>query len=239
MTERRIIFNTMAPNLNKGENLLLEVVNLSRKATSVKNMNQLIDLRSEYLEWLEKVKELLIVSESVNTKKILMFLRSDLVQSDFLENGGAGIDFEADRAKYVLKIIKEELSKRIDYLGNIDLDDKTKTYYKSENKTLYFKNKEIKISERAENYPAELLNTLFKKPAKDWATDEILEDWYGVENNDLECDSQFKEALKSNRVYQAGLAVNQKIAQKTQYEDFLDVTKKQVRINQKYLNKSL
>lgn len=231
----------MAPNLNKGENLLLEAVNLSRRATSVKNMDQLIDLRSAYLEWLEKVKELLVVSESTNTKKILMFLRSDLVQSDFLENGGTGIDFEADRAKYVLKIIKEELSKRIDYLGNIDLNDETKPYYKSENKTLYFKNKEIKISERAENYSAELLNTLFKQPSKVWATDEILEDWCGVGNNNLEsdCASQFKNALKSNRVYQAGFAVNQKIAQKTQCEDFLYVTKKEVQINQKYLNKSL
>jgi hypothetical protein len=72
---------------------------------------------------------------------------------------------------------------------------------------------------------ADLLNTLFKEPEKNWSNDEIYEDWG---------EGDFKE--KTNKFYTAGYEINRAIAVETTIKDFLILSTKEIRINEKYLN---
>lgn len=91
---------------------------------------------------------------------------------------------------------------------------------------LYFADREITISKRAENDAHTLLRTIFKNRNKVWNSDEVLDDW------------QFDtaEETPTKKVYHAGKAVNRIIAQETTIKDFLDVSTKTVAINRKYLS---
>lgn len=90
---------------------------------------------------------------------------------------------------------------------------------------LYFAGKEITISQRAQSDAHELLRTLFKDTAKEWNTDEILDDWrFDVNGN-----------TPKKKAYHAGKAVNRIVAQETQIKDFLDVDTKKISINKRYL----
>jgi len=115
---------------------------------------------------------------------------------------------------YITKeLLKIEIQENI-----LDFDDKQSI--------LFFMGESIKISSRAESDPHELLRTIFKDRSKLWSNDEILDDWEVViEKND-------NSVMK---VYQAGKAVNRIIAQETKIKDFLILTTKNTRINEKYL----
>lgn len=102
--------------------------------------------------------------------------------------------------------------------------------YNSIAKTLQLGGKEIPMSERAENYPANLLATLFKSPNRIWSNDEILEDWHGAKDV-----KSIIEAAKAKRIYHAGRKVNEKIHQIVGIKDFLIVNTKEVAIQKKYL----
>jgi hypothetical protein len=102
--------------------------------------------------------------------------------------------------------------------------------YDPAGKILHFGGKKITISGRAENYPAELLDTLFKNPNQVWGNDEILEDWYGVGDS-----KSITEAEKADRIYHAGRKANEKIFQIVGIRDFLIVNTKEVTIQKKYL----
>lgn len=89
---------------------------------------------------------------------------------------------------------------------------------------LSFNNKEIEISKTRNSNGHYLLKTIFKEKGKVWEFDEIAEDWE---------DEYKKDGW--NRYYNAGYAVNEKIAKETTIKDFLSITSKTVSINEKYL----
>lgn len=99
--------------------------------------------------------------------------------------------------------------------------------FDSKNSILYFAGKEITISKRAQSDAHDLLQTMFKDKSKLWNNDEILDEWR------IDIDKK----TPKTKVYQAAKAVNRIIAQKTQIEDFLVTTTKNVSINKKYLDK--
>lgn len=106
-----------------------------------------------------------------------------------------------------------------------DTDDVFQPVFDDRTCTLHFQNEAIVISKKQESDPHKLMRTIFKDMLKVWANDEILEDW-GYD---------FDEEVSEGKVYQAGKAVNEKIAQSTTIKDFLDVTTKSIAINKKYL----
>ena len=116
-------------------------------------------------------------------------------------------------ATELLKTDDEEKPQRLDF-------DATKS-------VLYFADKAITISKRAENDAHELLRTIFKNRSKVWNSDEVLDAWQVAHN---------KSRIPKNKVYQAGRAVNRIVAQETTTKDFLDVSTKTVAINRKYLS---
>ncbi|MDA1169325.1 MAG: hypothetical protein O3A36_03235 [bacterium] len=92
-------------------------------------------------------------------------------------------------------------------------------------RVLYFMNESILISKKEESDPHKLMRTLFKDEHKVWASDEVLEDW----------GYSFDESISTNKVYQAGKAINRIVAQDTKIKDFLEVSTKSISINKKYL----
>lgn len=124
-----------------------------------------------------------------------------------------------DYAKRVNHYVTKQLLLNETKDQKLDFNDKKSS--------LLFAGKNIIISKRAQSDPHDLLRTIFKNKAKDWQTDEVLDDWrFAVDNK-----------APKNKVYQAGKAVNRIVASKTTIHDFLVVTTKQVKINEKYLGK--
>ncbi|MEN9582942.1 MAG: hypothetical protein RL641_896 [Candidatus Parcubacteria bacterium] len=99
--------------------------------------------------------------------------------------------------------------------------------FDEESRILYFNNEKILIGKKEESDPHKLLRTLFKDKRKVWASDEVLEDW----------GYSFDDKVSANKVYQAGKAVNQTVAQDTKIKDFLVVSTKNININKAYLKK--
>ena len=93
------------------------------------------------------------------------------------------------------------------------------------NRILHFMDEKIVIGKKEESDPHKLMRTLFSDTTKIWANDEILEDW----------GYSFDEEVSKNKVYQAGKAINQVVAQDTKIKDFLVISTKSVSINKKYL----
>lgn len=100
--------------------------------------------------------------------------------------------------------------------------------FDAKNGVLKFAGKEIELSKKGKETDAVLLlKTLLKEKGIEWKhNDEILADW-GYNEDDQ------KETPK-NKVYFAGLKVNNAVALKTQIEDFLEVNTSKARINPKY-----
>jgi len=89
---------------------------------------------------------------------------------------------------------------------------------------LLFLGKEILISKSKDSDPYYLLKTLFKDREKLWNYDEIAEDWgNGYEKNSW------------SKYYNAGYKVNEKVAKETTIKDFLELSRKAVSINKKYI----
>lgn len=220
----------MAPRSKKKDSLLLEAINLSRSTNAISSMEGLVKLRDSYLLWRVTAKKQIASSTQIPEEKKLAFLQNDPVEADFWQNGGARMTYPSERTKDVLQKITSATIKWIDFLSDFDLRGPTPASYDKKTKTLFLAHKTVKISERAENYPALLLRTLFKKPKHSWAVDEIMYDWYkdDIGSNNTE-DRVFR------RIYQAGIEVNSKIAKRTGIADFLIVKMKEVSINKGYL----
>ena len=101
--------------------------------------------------------------------------------------------------------------------------------YDAQTRVLVFLGTDILISSQEDTNPSNLLRVIFNDISKLWPNDEILENWYGENIVDS------KAAIKKMRVYQAGRAVNSSVEKKTSVGDFLKVTMKAIRVNQKYL----
>jgi len=101
--------------------------------------------------------------------------------------------------------------------------------FDSEYGILRFANKEILIAKKkgVENNQVRLLSTLIKDIARWWSTDEILEEWEGV-------DARLQNFSK-NIFYDAAHKLNKTVAVKTGITDFLEYTTKKYRINPLYL----
>ena len=101
--------------------------------------------------------------------------------------------------------------------------------FDSEYGILQFANKEILIAKKegVENSQVRLLSTLIKDIARWWSTDEILEDWEGI-------DARLQDFSK-NIFYDAAYKLNKTVAVKTGITDFLEYTTKKYRINPLYL----
>lgn len=97
--------------------------------------------------------------------------------------------------------------------------------FDDEKKVLNFMNKKILVAKKEESDTHKLMRTLFKDKHKNWANDEVLEDWgYAID-----------EETATNKVYQAGRKINGLVAQDTTIKDFLIVTTKSISINKKHL----
>lgn len=107
-------------------------------------------------------------------------------------------------------------------------DDTTKKLaYK--NGILYFQNKEINFTNKANQ--RDLLNIIFEEPKKNWSYDEIQGEWDGMSESKL---------IKYPKDYwkkfnTAGDNINTAIARKTMIEDFIVKNTKEIRINPKYI----
>jgi flagellar biosynthesis regulator FlbT len=170
----------------------------------------------------------------IEEKYKLMKHFAELIQSEydevnapnkiFFDGNVPVIKTERDEEYFYTQRLHNDIIQLLDEKSD-DRDDVPQPTFDDVTCTLYFQNEAIVISKKQESDPHKLMKTLFKDTNKVWANDEILEDW-GYE---------FGEKLSEGKIYQAGKATNEKIAQSTKIKDFLDVTTKSVAINKKYL----
>ena len=108
-----------------------------------------------------------------------------------------------------------------------ELGNETSNTSFSDDGVLQFQGKNILISRTRNSDSYYLLKTVFKDKRRIWNNDEILTDWsgFGVDIDDN----------PKNKVYQAGRAVNKKVAEETTIKNFLEVTTKFVKVNEKYI----
>lgn len=78
-----------------------------------------------------------------------------------------------------------------------------------------------------ENNAVRLFRTLVSNPDKEWSEDEILEDWEGA--------NCIMNPKLSERIYQAYIALAEKVQNQTDIADFIGVRNKNYRLNTKYL----
>lgn len=95
--------------------------------------------------------------------------------------------------------------------------------FDSKRSILSFQGKKIEIAKSRKTDAHHLLATLFKDTEKTWEYDEIAEDW-----------GEAYQKEDWQKYYQASYSVNEKVAKKTEVEDFLLPTNKTVVINEKY-----
>lgn len=229
ISERRNISTNMGLKENyKQTNLLLQAVNLSHASNAISDMKTLVQLREDYLRWREEAKRQIIANKNIPDRMQLVFLKNDPVEADFWQNGGAGLEYPSSRTKEVRRLITDAASKWVDFLSQFELE-LNPARYDSRSKTLWLLGKDIKISKRAEHYGHDLLMTLFKQPNHVWSMPEILTDW----RRPLE--GPIKDKRLRDQIYQAGRAVNEKVAGCTQVQDFLKLSSKEIYINSKYL----
>jgi len=93
---------------------------------------------------------------------------------------------------------------------------------------LKFAGQEIELSKKGKETDAVLLfKTLYKEGTTDWKhNDEILSDW-GYNDDD-------QKDVPKNKIYFAGLKINNAVALKTKIEDFVECNTSKARINPKY-----
>ena len=99
--------------------------------------------------------------------------------------------------------------------------------YDTASGTLYFLGKKIELSKSADSDAARLMNTLGRRISNNWNKDEILDDWgYSLDE---------QKNLPQQKIYQAAVRIQNAVAKKTQVDDFLIFSTKEVRVNPKYL----
>jgi len=94
--------------------------------------------------------------------------------------------------------------------------------------TLTFAGEEIALSAKGKQTDAALLmSTLSQKDDTEWMhNDQIFEDWhFNIED--------IKQAPK-NKIYFAAKSINEKVAMKTQIDDFIEFITEKARINPRY-----
>ena len=96
--------------------------------------------------------------------------------------------------------------------------------FDADTSTLFFRNTKIIISKTRNKGGHFLLTTVFKDKEKIWEYDEIAEDW----------GEEYKKD-DWRKYYNAGYSVNEKVAKKTTFTDFLVIGNKTICINKKYL----
>jgi len=120
------------------------------------------------------------------------------------------------------------------FLFKIRLNEKTKNIpeqvwsYNKKYRTLKFADKDIELAKKGKETDAVLLlESLISTEDNEWKhNDEILNDW-GYNDDDL-------KDLPKNKVYFAGLKINNAVALKTQIDDFVECNTTKARINPKY-----
>ncbi len=130
-------------------------------------------------------------------------------------------------------------------IGNLDIDSDENPYGKSKSGTLLTKSttqttdldkgilvlangQVIHISGQTgnENNPLRLLKTLVKDIGKEWAEDEIMEDWEGVVSGNVN--------VPKDRIYQAYVNLRKKVESQTGIQDLLGYRNKTYCLNSKY-----
>lgn len=122
---------------------------------------------------------------------------------------------------FLFKVRLKNIDQKIPELGFLEgFDEK--------NLTLRFARQEIKLAKKGKETDAVLLmRTLLTAENNEWKhNDEILSDW-GLTDDDL-------EKVPKNKVYFAGLKINNAVALKTQIYDFIECNTSKARINPKY-----
>ena len=111
-----------------------------------------------------------------------------------------------------------------------DTEQKLFDGYDKKYRLLKFAGKEIELAKKGKETDAVLLmETLIKTKNNEWIhNDEIFSDW-GYNDDD-------QKELPKNKIYFAGLKINQAVAFKTQIKDFIECNTTKARINPKYKN---
>ncbi len=140
------------------------------------------------------------------------------------------IDYDKEPVKYInANIILEDA-----FIEEINNDYKKNNpanileQFDEKRGVLKFAGQEIELSKKGKETDAVLLlKTLLKEETSEWKhNDEILSDW-GY-------DDEHQKRVPKNKVYFAGLKINNAVALKTQIEDFIECNTSKARINPKY-----
>ncbi len=99
--------------------------------------------------------------------------------------------------------------------------------YDTASGTLYFSGKKIELSKSNDSDAVRLMGTILKNIKDNWSKDAIFDDW------NYTFDEQ--RNLPKLKMYQAAVRIQTAIAKKTQVEDFLIFSTKEVRVNPKYI----
>lgn len=186
----------------------------------------------DYHVWLDEIRKFLSNKLGNNNVNLYYFSKEtekiptiDYLSKNHLING--------DYIQYsFLQDIVNEINKKNSllieiYEKNENIFDKNNqpVFFDDENCKLNFMGKDIIISNKQDGDAYMLLKTIFRDKNQYWNIDDIANDW-GYDS---------VKDMPKNKIYQAGMKVNATIAQETTIKDFLDVTTKSVKINEKYL----
>lgn len=140
----------VAPNTIDGNVLLLKAVNLQRALSTLQTVDDLINLRIEYQNWRATAKDAVNNSKRIAMRKKLHFFQNDSVEFDLAQNGGVGVDLQSTRARQVVDILHQSLSRWIDFLSGIDFE--RKLVEKHEDGNFYFDGQPIIIGRTTAHY---------------------------------------------------------------------------------------
>lgn len=222
------IINIENPTLEDRKSIIIDKRKLVKAGLNTREINNIVN----YLE-----EKGLVESDSALSRFNEAGLLDDVIKTkdspknfnkryDFVKNTYIALTADFEKLEeYRNKL--QSLSSGKEEDNQVNKEVKTKKQnginYDSKTKILNFKGTKINLS--GGPIQADLLITLFKEPEKNWSNDEIYEDW-GEED--------FKE--KTNKFYTAGYEINKAIAVKTTVNDFLILSTKEIRINEKYLD---
>ncbi len=189
------------------------------------------DIRYMYFTWVKEVEDFV----TFRGIKKQWLIEAGLI--DAVINTGVvalGVDAKAPFLNGLLRDIKNETQRKIGWLKSLPIithgeAESVFAAYDQRSACLTFAGKEIQISKSNDSDAARLMATLAKDIRKSWHKDEIYDDW--------SYDMDEQKNLPKQKIYQAALTIQTIIAQKTQTNDFLIFSTKEVRVNPKYLGK--
>jgi hypothetical protein len=171
-------------------------------------------LKSSFKELLTEEQKALSIEGNFDVKKIEEYSKS-YTTNDF----------------YHVKKLYSDIIQEIDLIENRKGKSTviaTELNFDEKKGVLSFLNEEIELSKKGkETDSVLLLKTLLKAEVKEWVhKDEILSDW-GYTEADI-------KRVPRNKVYYAGLKINNAVAIKTKINDFIECNTSKARINPKY-----